>query len=172
MSKADATALVGFLLTAPHGVASMTPDMEGLVQTSTNLGMVRTDNGELEAILLSRSSIDSGKTAQTERIAALARLSGIECSHGGSYPGWKPEPNTWLVKTMCGIHERMYARPMAVRSLHAGLECGIIGEKYPGMEIVSIGPDMNDVHTPEENVSISSVQRFWEYLKRVIETIS
>ena len=171
MSKVDATSIVSFLLTAPHGVASMTPDMEGLVQTSNNLGVVRTGNGEVEAILLSRSSIESGKTAQAERIAALSSLAGMECAHGGSYPGWRPEPGTWLVKTMCGIYERTFARPMDVRALHAGLECGIIGEKYPDMEMVSIGPDMNDVHTPEENVSISSVQRFWEYLKRVVETI-
>jgi len=171
ISAADTEAVIGFLLNAPSGVAFMTPDMEGLVQTSTNLGVVRTEQGKMETILLSRSSIESSKTAQVERIAALAKLSGMECSQGGSYPGWKPEPGTWLVKTMCEIYERMYARPMAVRALHAGLECGIIGEKYPGMEMVSIGPEMNDVHTPEENVSISSVQRFWEYLKKVIETI-
>jgi dipeptidase D len=171
MSEEDFTALLGFILNAPNGVISMTPDMDGLVQTSCNLGVVQTVQGKVEIILLGRSSIDSSKVAQAERIEALASLAGMECSHNGGYPGWKPEPGTWLVKTMTSVFEEMYSRPMEVKALHAGLECGIIGERYPDMEMVSIGPNMNDVHTPEENVSISSVSRFWEYLKKVIETI-
>ena len=171
MSTADARSVIGFLLNAPNGVVSMSPDMEELVQTSINLGVVETRDGKVEVTLLSRSSIESSKTAQAERIAALASLVGMECSHSGGYPGWKPEPNTWLVKTMTDIYERMYSRPMAVKALHAGLECGIIGKSYPSMEMVSIGPDMCDVHTPEEKVSISSVGRFWDYLKVVLETI-
>jgi dipeptidase D len=109
--------------------------------------------------------------AVAERIAALADLAGMNCTHTGGYPGWKPEPDTFLVKTTTCLYERMYGKPMAVKALHAGLECGIIGEKYPGMEMVSIGPDMWDVHTPEEKVSITSVARFWEFLKAVIETL-
>jgi dipeptidase D len=171
MSKEDFTALLGFILNAPNGVISMTPDMDGLVQTSCNLGVVQTVQGKVEIILLSRSSIDSSKAAQAQRIEALTSLADMECSHNGGYPGWKPEPDTWLVKTMTMVYEELYSRPMEVKALHAGLECGIIGERYPGMEMVSIGPDMNDVHTPEENVSISSVSRFWEYLIKVIETI-
>jgi dipeptidase D len=171
MSEEDSKALLGFILNAPNGVISMTPDMEGLVQTSCNPGVAQTVQGKVEIILLSRSSIDSSKAALAQRIEALAFLAAMECSHNGGYPGWKPEPETWLVKTMTMVFEEMYSRPMVVKALHAGLECGIIGERYPGMEMVSIGPDMNDVHTPEENVSISSVRRFWEYLIKVIETI-
>lgn len=170
-SPADTRALVGFLLTAPHGVISMSPDIEDLVQTSTNLGVVETGEGKVTVNLLSRSSIDSSKMAVAESIAALAGLAGMECSNSGGYPGWKPEPGTSLVKIMTGIYQRMYTRPMPVKALHAGLECGIIGEKYPDMEMVSIGPDMWDVHTPEEKVSISSVSRFWDFLKAVIETL-
>jgi dipeptidase D len=170
-SPSDTRAVVGLLLAAPHGVIAMSPDIEDLVQTSTNLGVVETGDGKVLVNLLSRSSIDSSKMAVAESIAALAGLAGMECSHSGGYPGWKPEPGTSLVKTMTGIYQRMYARPMAVKALHAGLECGIIGEKYPDMEMVSIGPDMWDVHTPEEKVSISSVARFWEFLKAVIETL-
>lgn len=170
-SSSDTMALLGFLLAAPHGVVAMSPDIEDLVQTSTNLGVVETVNGKVSVNLLSRSSIDSSKMAVAESIAALAELAGMECSHSGGYPGWKPEPGTSLVKKMTGIYQRMYSRPMAVKALHAGLECGIIGEKYPGMEMVSIGPDMWDVHTPEEKVSVSSVARFWDYLREVIETL-
>lgn len=170
-SSYDSMALLGFMLTAPHGVIAMSPDIEDLVQTSTNLGVVETGDGKVTFNLLSRSSIDSSKMAVAEGIAALADLAGMACTHSGGYPGWKPEPGTSLVKTMTGIYQRKYSRQMAVKALHAGLECGIIGEKYPGMEMVSIGPDMWDVHTPEEKVSISSVARFWDYLKEVIETL-
>jgi dipeptidase D len=171
MSAADSKAVIDFLFTAPHGVTSMSPDIEDLVQTSTNLGVVETGDARVEVVLLSRSSIDSCKMALADRIETLARFAGMDCKHSGGYPGWKPEPDTFLVKTMTRLYERMYGKPMAVKALHAGLECGIIGEKYPDMEMVSIGPDMWDVHTPEEKVSISSVARFWEFLKVVIETV-
>jgi dipeptidase D len=128
-------------------------------------------DGKVEVTLLSRSSIDSSKMALAGRIATLASFAGMDCVHSGGYPGWKPEPGTFLVKTMTSLYSRMYGRPMAVEALHAGLECGIIGERYPGMEMVSIGPDMWDVHTPEEKVSIPSVAKFWEYLKAVVETL-
>jgi len=171
ISAADTNALVGFLLTAPHGVISMSPDIEELVQTSTNLGVVETSDGKVEVTLLSRSSLDSSKMAVADRIATLASFAGMVCVHSGGYPGWNPEPGTFLVETMTRLYERMYGRPMAVKALHAGLECGIIGERYPQMEMVSIGPDMRDVHTPEEYVSIPSVARFWEFLKAVVETL-
>jgi dipeptidase D len=171
MSTADARALVSFLFSAPHGVIAMSPDIEDLVQTSTNLGVVETKADRVEVVMLSRSSIDSCKTALASRIAALASLAGMECAHTGGYPGWKPEPGTFLVKTVLGLFERLYGGPMTVKAMHAGLECGIIGEKYPGMEMVSIGPDMWDVHTPEEKVSISSSVRFVDFLKAILETL-
>lgn len=171
MSAVDAKAVIDFLFTASHGVISMSPDIDDLVQTSTNLGVVETGNARVEVVLLSRSSIDSCKMALADRIATLSFFAGMVCTHSGGYPGWKPEPDTFLVKTMTCLYERMYGKTMAVKALHAGLECGIIGEKYPDMEMVSIGPKMWDVHTPEEKVSISSVARFWEFLKAVIETL-
>jgi dipeptidase D len=171
MSAVDAWALVSFLFTAPHGVIAMSPDIADLVQTSTNLGVVETKDDKVEVVLLSRSSIDSCKMSLASRIATLASLAGMECAHTGGYPGWKPEPGTFLVKTVLGLYERLYGRPMTVKAMHAGLECGIIGEKYPGMEMISIGPDMWDVHTPEEKVSISSSVRFLDFLKAILETL-
>lgn len=171
MSAADARTLVSFLFAAPHGVTAMSPDIEDLVQTSINLGVVETKEDKVEIVFLSRSSIDSCKTALASRIASLASLAGMTCAHTGGYPGWKPEPGTFLVKTVLGIYERLHGRPMTVKAMHAGLECGIIGQKYPGMEMVSIGPDMRDVHTPEEKVSISSSVRFLDFLKAIIETL-
>ncbi len=169
IAPADTLAVVRFLFAAPHGVAAMSPDMEGLVQTSVNLGVVATTGERFEAVFLSRSSIESCKAALASRIAALAGLAGMECSHSGGYPGWKPEPGTPLVQMVTALYERMYARPMKVEAMHAGLECGIIGEKYPGMEMVSIGPSMWDVHTPEEKVSISSTARFLDFLRATVE---
>ena len=171
MSVADAWAVVSFLFTAPHGVVAMSPDIEGLVQTSINLGVIETKEDKVEVIFLSRSSMESCKKDIASRIAALASLSGMGCTHTGSYPGWKPDAGSSLVKTLSGLYERMYGTPMSVKAMHAGLECGIIGEKYPGMEMVSIGPNMWDVHTPEENVSISSSARFLDFLKAIIETV-
>lgn len=170
ISPADAMAVVRFLFAAPHGVVAMSPDMERLVQTSVNLGVVSTGDGRFEAVFLSRSSIDSCKAALASRIGALAALAGMECAHSGGYPGWKPDPGTPLVRMVTALHERMYAKPMKVEAMHAGLECGIIGEKYPGMEMVSIGPDMWDVHTPEEKLSISSSARFLEFLIELISS--
>jgi dipeptidase D len=171
MAAADAWAVVCFLFTAPHGVIAMSPDIDDLVQTSINLGVIGTKDDKVEVIFLSRSSIDNCKMALASRIAALASLAGMECTHTGGYPGWRPDVGTTLVKTVLGLYERLYGRPMSVKAMHAGLECGIIGEKYPGMEMVSIGPNMWDLHTPEERVSISSSARFLDFLKAVIETL-
>ncbi len=170
-SPADARAVTSFLVAAPHGVISMSPDIAGLVQTSTNLGVVATKGGKFETAFLSRSSIDDCKNALASRIAALAGLAGMTCSHTGGYPGWKPEPGTSLVRTVTAIFEWLYASPMKIEAMHAGLECGIIGEKYPGMEMVSIGPDMRDPHTPDERVSISSSVRFLDFLKAILEAV-
>ncbi len=171
LSAQSAKTIVDFLYTAPCGVIAMSPDLPGLVQTSTNLGIVATRGGSIEVNFLSRSSIDSCKSSLAERIAALAAMAGMECSHSGSYPGWQPQPDTYLVKSVTGLYQRLYGQPMKIEALHAGLECGIIGEKYPDMEMVSIGPDMWDVHTPEEKVSISSAARFLDFIEAIVESL-
>ena len=171
MAREDAQALVRLLLAAPHGVEAMSPDMAGLVQTSVNLGVVDTRDGEAVVRLLTRSSVDASKLALAERIAAACAATGFEHTTFGGYPGWKPEPGAGLVRLVDGAHRDLSGRPMTVMAIHAGLECGLIGEKYPGMEMVSLGPDMWDVHTPDEHVSISSVANFWRLLVAVLERI-
>jgi dipeptidase D len=169
MSAADARALVGLLLAGPHGVEAMSPDLPGLVQTSTNLGILDTRDGVLEVTFLSRSALDASKAALAARIGAAAALAGFEVRHAGGYPGWKPEPGAPIVALVDGVHQALFGKPMIVKAIHAGLECGIIGEKYPGMEMASIGPSMWDVHTPDETVSIPSVAKFWTLLTGVLE---
>ncbi len=168
MAEADARAVIGLLLAGPHGVEAMSPDIAGLVQTSTNLGMADTRGDAVEVCFLTRSSIDASKAALAERIAATAALAEFEVAQSGGYPGWKPEPGSALVALVDGVHRELFGKPMIVKAIHAGLECGLIGEKYPGMEMASIGPSMWDVHTPDEHVSIPSVAAFWRLLTAVL----
>lgn len=171
MSAEDAVSVVALLLTAPHGVEAMSPDIPGLVQTSTNMGVIDTKDGQVEVNFLSRSSIDPSKFALSERIAAACTMAGFASHLVGGYPGWKPEPDASLVKTVNDVNQQLFGKPLEIMAIHAGLECGIIGEKYPGMEMVSFGPDMWDVHTPDEHVSIPSVANFWKLLVAVVEKI-
>jgi dipeptidase D len=171
MSATDAGALIHLLLALPHGVEAMSPDIKGLVQTSTNFGVIDTRDDAVEVNLLTRSSIDASKVALTERIAATCALAGFESHTSGGYPGWKPEPTASLVRILNDANQAVFGQPLEVIAIHAGLECGIIGEKYPGMEMVSFGPNMWDVHTPDEHVSVSSVGNFWKLLVAVLEAV-
>jgi dipeptidase D len=171
MSPADAHALIQLLLSLPHGVEAMSPDIKGLVQTSTNLGVIDTRENDVEINLLTRSSIDASKVALTARIAATCALGGFEAHTTGGYPGWKPEPKASLVQIVQDANQKTFGKPLEIMAIHAGLECGLIGEKYAGMEMVSFGPSMWDVHTPDEHVSIPSVGNFWKLLTSVLEAV-
>ncbi|HET7754464.1 MAG TPA: aminoacyl-histidine dipeptidase [Anaeromyxobacteraceae bacterium] len=171
MSPDDARSVVGLLLAGPHGVEAMSPDIPGLVQTSTNMGLVETRDGVVEVNFLTRSAIDASKHALASRIASTSRLAGFDVRHSGGYPGWKPEPGASIVRLVDRVHRELFGKPMIVKAIHAGLECGLIGEKYPGMEMASIGPSMWDVHTPDEHVSIPSVANFWKLLVAILEEV-
>ncbi len=171
MSPADAAGTVNLLLGLPNGVEAMSPDIPGLTQTSTNLGVVHTREDSVEVTLLTRSSIDASKFALTERIAAVCALAGFESEIDSAYSGWKPEPSSALVKLVDRTYQDLFGKPMVVSAIHAGLECGLIGQKYPSMEMVSLGPDMWEVHTPSEHVSVSSMARTWKLLVRIAETV-
>ncbi len=171
MSSTDADALIQLLLALPHGVEAMSPDIKGLVQTSTNLGVIETREDVVEVNLLTRSSIDASKAALTERIAATCALAGFESHTSGGYPGWKPEPEASLVRIVNDTNQAIFGKPLEIMAIHAGLECGLIGEKYTSMEMVSFGPDMWDVHTPDEHVSVPSVANFWKLLVAVLEAV-
>lgn len=171
-SVADATAFVALLLALPHGVAQMSPAIPGLVQTSTNLGVVSTDDDGFKVNLLTRSSIEANKEALADRIDAACALAGFSSTRVGGYPGWKPEPGASLVGVVDAAWRGQSGKAIDVMAIHAGLECGLIGEKYPEMEMVSFGPDVWDAHTPEERVSIPSAQRFWRLLVDVLERLA
>lgn len=171
MTAADADALVSLVLAGPHGVEAMSPDIPGLVQTSTNLGIVAQKGDEFEVCFLSRSAIDASKYALAARVAAACRLAGFVPTDSGGYPGWKPEPKSAVVAHIQAVHSKVVGKPMEVKAIHAGLECGLIGENYPKVEMASIGPSMWDVHTPDEHVSIPSTARFWDLLKEILAKV-
>jgi dipeptidase D len=109
--------------------------------------------------------------AAARMVATICSLAGFEVEHGGKYPGWKPEPNSDIVRQLQQVHKQLFGEPARLIAMHAGLECGVIGEKYPGMQMVSFGPTIVDPHSPNERVQISSVESFWNYLKLVLEKL-
>ena len=155
----------------PHGVDAMSKDIAGLVETSTN--MARIDWEEERAVVLhsSRSSVDSALERMKGRITAIANLAGAEAKHGNGYPGWQPNLESKLLAKAKESYREVTGEDAEITAIHAGLECGIIGEKYPGMEMVSFGPNMYDVHSPDERLSVSSTARFYEYLKAFIASL-
>ncbi len=171
MDGADAKQTVALLASLHHGVLAMSPDVAGLVQTSTNLATVTTKGDVVEIVTSQRSAIESSMMAAARMVATVCRLAGFEVEHAGKYPGWKPEPNSEIVRKLQEVHQKLFGEPAKLIAMHAGLECGVIGEKYPGMEMVSFGPTIVDPHSPNERVEISSVKSFWDYLKLVLENL-
>ncbi|MGZ5096283.1 MAG: M20/M25/M40 family metallo-hydrolase, partial [Burkholderiales bacterium] len=127
--------------------------------------------GVVEIGTSQRSAIESSKQAAARIVATVCRLAGFEVEHGAGYPGWKPDPNSEIVRKLQAVHQELFAAPAKLIAMHAGLECGVIGEKYPGMQMVSFGPQIVDPHSPNERVQISSVESFWTYLRAVLERL-
>jgi dipeptidase D len=171
LDSTDAKQTVALLVTVPHGVLAMSPDVPGLVQNSTNLAIITTKGDVIEIVTSQRSAIESSKQAAARMVATACRLAGFEVEHRGSYPGWKPEPTSEIVRKLQAVHQELFSEPAKLIAMHAGLECGVIGEKYPGMQMVSFGPTIVDPHSPNERVQISSVESFWKYLRAVLERI-
>ena len=171
LNTADAKAFAALLVAVPHGILYMSPDVPGLVQTSTNLATVRTTADTLEVVTSQRSAIATSKESAARTVATVARLAGFEPEHTGSYPGWKPEPHNELITKLQEVHNKVFGKPGNLIAMHAGLECGVIGEKYPGMQLVSFGPTIVDPHSPNERVQISTVNDFWKYLRAVLEAL-
>ena len=170
-AAADVNNTVALMVSVPHGVLAMSPDVPGLTQNSTNLAIVSTKGDAVEFVTSQRSAIESSMQAAARMVATVFRLAGFEVEHSGRYPGWKPEPNSDIVRKLQAVHEELFGEKAKLIAMHAGLECGVIGEKYPEMQMVSFGPTIVDPHSPNERVQISSVESFWKYLKAVLEKI-
>jgi len=171
IAPADAALIAGILAGQHHGVLAMSPDIPGLVQTSTNLAIVATGQDEVEIATSQRSSIESSKRAAARMVATVFRFAGFEVEQSGDYPGWKPEPTSDIVRMAQAVHQDVLGKEPKLIAMHAGLECGVIGEKYPGMQMISFGPHIVDVHSPSERIKISSVGRFYNFLTGLLERL-
>ncbi len=163
--------ITDMLLALPHGVLKMNGRVEGLVETSVNLAIVALGKRDVEFVLSVRSSLEPAREAVIGRISAMARLAGfdVECSNG--YPGWTPDPDSKLLSACVEVYRTLNGRDPQVEVIHAGLECGLIGSRMGGLDMVSAGPDIHGVHVPGESVSISSLARFWKFLTVLLESL-
>ena len=155
----------------PNGIYRMSPDIDGLVQTSNNLARVLIENGRYEILCLTRSSVETEKDDLAHAIEASFHLLGSEVNFSGSYPGWQPKPDAAIVKLMADKYESLFNEKPHVNACHAGLECGILGVNYPEMDMISFGPNIRGAHSPDECVQISSVQKYWSFLLEVLKDI-
>lgn len=160
------------LLSLPHGVAAMSLDVPGLVETSNNLAAVHTDDGAVRILVSVRSSIKSALLALRARVHAIAELAGGSVSDNDPYPGWKPNLKSEVLAATSRVHERALGSKPELKAVHAGLECGVIGEKLPGMDMVSIGPWIESPHSPSERVNIPSVATYWKFLKALVAELA
>ena len=167
-APADAKRLVGFLHAAPHGVLGWSPDIPGLVQTSSNLAIVETKGDEVSFATSQRSSVDSAKKDAGRQMATAMTLAGLDVNQGDGYPGWKPNVSSPILGVAKQVHSELFGKEPEVKAIHAGLECGIIGEKFPSMDTISFGPTIRNAHSPDECVSIPSVANFWTYLTALL----
>ncbi len=172
LTPASQKALLDFLFALPHGIMAMHPEISGLVETSTNLAIVSLKQAKAQVICSSRSSIGSALEALLDMIRAVADLAQAKTRQPGGYPGWTPNLQSSLLKTLKELHLKVFAKDVSVVAIHAGLECGIIGEKFPGMDMISFGPTIQHPHSPEERVSVPSVENFWKFLTAALEALS
>ncbi|MFC6999002.1 aminoacyl-histidine dipeptidase [Rufibacter roseus] len=163
--------LLRVLYACPNGIYRMSPAIEGLVQTSNNLARVLVKDGSYSIQCLTRSSVDTEKNDLAQAIQSTFELTGAEVTFKGSYPGWTPNPDSTIVKTMSNLYRELFDDVPHVNACHAGLECGILGTHYPEMEMISFGPNITGAHSPDEKVQISSVQKYWGFLLETLKRI-
>lgn len=168
LHKEDSNRIMDFLLALPQGVDSMSADIEGLVETSDNIGVIKLNENTLDVTVSVRSSYESARQALCDKVIAIAALSGGKAVQSGDYPGWAFRKNSPLRDKMVKVYQEMTGSEPKIEAVHAGVECGIFAEKLDGLDCVSFGPDIEDIHTTKERLSISSSERVYEYVLRVL----
>ncbi|HMN06739.1 MAG TPA: aminoacyl-histidine dipeptidase [Flavobacteriales bacterium] len=171
MAAKDQRGFLRAVQATPNGIFRMSPDVKDLVQTSNNLARVQLKDGQYTAMCLTRSSVESEKMDEADGIRAAFELIGAEVKYAGGYPGWTPRPDSKIVKLMSGLYKERFGEEAKVLACHAGLECGILGRNYPGMEMISFGPTIRGAHSPDERASIPSVKKYWGYLLETLERL-
>ena len=162
--------ILSFLTCVRTGVLKMSNDIKGLVEFSRNLGVAKTESDKIIMTLSTRSSLEAQLDLSIRELNALSSLSGGECRHYARYPGWEYQPNSPLRELYLAAYKKRFGSDLVVGVIHAGLECGILSSKMPGMDIISIGPNMFDIHSPDEHLDLESVKNVWEVVCDVVET--
>jgi dipeptidase D len=171
IKKAQQEALLKAISGLPHGVIKMSADIPGLVETSTNVAIIRTEKNKITLTTSQRSSVASEILEILHTVGSIFTLGGAKALHTEGYPGWKPNLESPILKMAKSSYQSLYGKEPAVKAIHAGLECGIIGEKYPGMDMVSFGPTLEGVHSPDEKIYIDTVEKFWNFLLGILKNV-
>jgi len=164
MDNSDMIKILNVLYAVPNGVFRMSPDIEGLVETSSSLARVIVKDGQFITQSLQRSSVESTKDDVANTIRSSFENMGAAVVQTGDYPGWQPNPNSKILTVMADLYREKYKEEPQIKACHAGLECGILGKHLPDVDMISFGPNIRGAHSPDEKVQISSVQKFWDYL--------
>ncbi|PKP20581.1 MAG: cytosol nonspecific dipeptidase [Bacteroidetes bacterium HGW-Bacteroidetes-21] len=171
MNSEDCLKIINSSYACPNGVIRMSDVMPGIVETSNNLAIMKSQDGKFTLNCLLRSSVDSAKADLGEMISSLFELAGAEVELTGEYPGWKPNADSAILKTMSEVYNNNWGKKPEIKVIHAGLECGILGANYPRWDMISFGPTIRFPHSPDEKVNIPSVQKFWDFLVVTLKSI-
>ena len=172
IDKDTSKRLLQALYAAPHGVYAMSQDIPGLVETSTNLASVKMKPGNIIRIETSqRSSIESSKQDIATMVRTVFEMAGANVSFGDGYPGWKPNPHSEILEIAAESYKRLFGVDAKIKAIHAGLECGLFLDKYPSLDMISFGPTLQGVHSPDERMLIPTVQKFWDHLLDILKHI-
>ncbi len=171
MDRGDRDALVRAIYGVHNGVFVMSRAIDGLVETSNNLARVEVKEGKIKISCLTRSSVESAKADLANSLSSVFSLAGYDVHQSGDYPGWTPDPDSEILEVLREQYKRLFNEEPRVVSCHAGLECGILGSRYPGLDMISFGPTIKGAHSPDERVQISSVQKFWKFLRAILAEI-
>ena len=170
VSASTTRAAIDTIFVYPDGVTAMSKDIAGLVETSNNLATVRVENGKLLILSNQRSSNMDHLALLCDRILSVARLAGAEGETNGRYPSWQPNMDSQLLARCLGVYEKRFGKKPVVEAIHAGLECGIIGSKYDGMDMISFGPTIKNPHCPDEKIEIESIGKTWDFMVALFES--
>ena len=171
LNQGEQYRIIRAVFVCPNGVIRMSQSMKGLVETSNNLAIVKCKEGKFEAYCLTRSSVDTAKEAIAWKIAGVFQLINADVKLEGGYPGWKPNVNSPILKTMSNVYKDMFGKVPEIKAIHAGLECGLIGGVYPALDMISFGPTIRYPHSPDEKVNIESVGKFWKFLAASLKDV-
>jgi len=164
--------LLNLIYSMPHGVMAMSHAVQGLVETSTNMAVVHTKDEKISFVTSQRSSVQSALDDIADMVCAIGMQAGAEVDQGSGYPAWSPNPESPILRKAIIVYKSLFDKEPEVKAIHAGLECGIIGDKFPGMDMISFGPTILGAHSPDERVDIATVEKFWKLLKALIEKIA